>query len=215
MPLPKNTCARWQPEKILSISARLFWKKGYLATSIDDIAKEAKINRATIYYYFDSKAAILYQLASTSMQGLIDQALPLMNSELENEEKLKTFIHNHITFTIKHLGVSGIGQLERRNLPPKLLRSYVNLRDKYEGILRNIIKEGIEQGKLQCKDIKLNSFFILGFMNSIVQWYKKTGELPGEAIASSACGFVSRALGVGDNDISKAECIDCFSNELK
>ncbi|MBW2346741.1 MAG: helix-turn-helix transcriptional regulator, partial [Deltaproteobacteria bacterium] len=36
-----------QKKKILSAASRLFWKKGYNGTSIEDIAKTADVNKAT------------------------------------------------------------------------------------------------------------------------------------------------------------------------
>ncbi|WP_144436889.1 TetR/AcrR family transcriptional regulator [Thermosulfidibacter takaii] len=45
-------------EKILARAFRLFATKGFAATRVEDIAKQARVNKATIYYYFDSKAAL-------------------------------------------------------------------------------------------------------------------------------------------------------------
>jgi TetR/AcrR family transcriptional regulator, cholesterol catabolism regulator len=191
---PQGSRSLTQRKKLLTIAGRLFWQKGYLATSIDDIAKAAKMNKASIYYYFKNKADVLYELASATMQALIDQALPIMNSNLRPEEKLETFVVKHLKFGLIHLGLSGIGQMERRNLPPKLLQAYIRMRDEYEGIFRKILGEGIEQGKFQCRDVKLSSLFMLGFLNSTVQWFNKTGKLSPEEIASEAFAFVSNTL---------------------
>jgi TetR/AcrR family transcriptional regulator, cholesterol catabolism regulator len=187
---PQGPRSSSQRKKLLTISGRFFWQKGYLATSIDDIAKAAKMNKASIYYYFKNKADILYELASATMQALIDQALPIMHSNLPPEEKLEAFVLKHLI----HLGLSGIGQMERRNLPSKLLQAYIRMRDEYEGIFRKLLEEGIKQGKFQCRDVKLTSLFILGFLNSTVQWFNKTGKLSPEEIASEAFAFVSNAL---------------------
>ena len=69
---PQGSRSLTQRKKLLTIAGRLFWQKGYLATSIDDIAKAAKMNKASIYYYFKNKADVLYELASATMQALID-----------------------------------------------------------------------------------------------------------------------------------------------
>ncbi len=204
---PQESRSLTQRKKLLTIAGRLFWQKGYLATSIDDIAKSAKMNKASLYYYFKNKADVLYELASATMQALIDQALPILNSNLRPEEKLEAFIIKHLTFGLLHLGLSGIGQMERRNLPPKLLQAYICMRDEYEGIFRKILEEGIEQGKFQCRDVKLASLFILGFLNSTVQWFDRTGKLSPEEIASEAFAFVSDTLrinaGPGPLDVGR------------
>jgi len=192
--IQESTRSLQQREKIFLTAGPLFWKKGYVATSIDDIAKAAKINKASIYYYFKNKAAILYGLALKTIQALIDQALPVLNSQLRPEEKLNAFITNHIEFELAHLGLSGIGQMERRNLPGKLREAYTNMRDEYEGIFRKILEEGVEQKRFRCTNGKLTSLFILGFLNSIVQWFRTTGKLSSAEVASAAYTFISYAL---------------------
>ncbi len=47
----------------------LFRKFGYHKTSVNEIAKKAKIAKATIYKYFDSKEAVLHILL---MENLSD-----------------------------------------------------------------------------------------------------------------------------------------------
>jgi AcrR family transcriptional regulator len=49
---PQESRSFSQRNKLLTIAGHLFWQKGYLATSIDDIAKAAKMNKASLYYYF-------------------------------------------------------------------------------------------------------------------------------------------------------------------
>jgi len=63
-------------EKILRKAFILFAKKGYDGTRVDDIAKAAGVNKATIYYYFDSKKSlyqeVLYQQMSKLLYRIIE-----------------------------------------------------------------------------------------------------------------------------------------------
>lgn len=187
---------RWlrQHDRILSAAGRLFWQKGYLGTSIDDIAKAANVKKAAIYYYFKSKADMLYEVASKTIHVLMELATPIVDSELPPDKKLEALVTNHIRWQMSHLGISGIGQVERRNLPPKRLRAYINMRDEYEAIFRKVIKEGIAEGKFRPMDPKLASLFILGFTNAIIQWFRPNGSLSSEEISSEAYKFVYHSL---------------------
>lgn len=49
-------------KKILKIAERIFAKKGFDGARVDEIAKEASVNKALIYYYFKSKTAILEEI---------------------------------------------------------------------------------------------------------------------------------------------------------
>jgi len=182
-----------QRERLLSIAGNLFWEKGYLGTSIDEIAKAAKVNKALIYYYFKSKNHILFEIATKYTEELIEQTLPIVKSNMSTDEKLKSFVFNHILFVLKNLELPGGGR-ERRCLGTKLLKIYIGLRDKYEGMFRKILEEGTKQGEFQCHDIRLTSLFILGFLNNISFWYKPIGRLRPEALAEEAYFFISKVL---------------------
>ena len=49
-------------ERILKVAENIFASKGFDAARVDGIAKEAGVNKALIYYYFDSKDSILQEL---------------------------------------------------------------------------------------------------------------------------------------------------------
>jgi AcrR family transcriptional regulator len=185
-----------QREKILTNAGRLFWKKGYLGTSTDDIARVTSLNKSTIFYYFKNKVSILYTLAIKSMGDLQKRAQDVIESDTPPEKKLEQLISSHILWQTSNIGLAGIGQLEIRNLSPKLRRELVDMRDQYELVYRNVIEKiSIRDGyHLKSEDLKLLSLFVLGFLNSMVQWYNPSGPLSPKMIASRACGFVFRGL---------------------
>jgi AcrR family transcriptional regulator len=183
-------------ERLISIAGQQFWKKGYLGTSVEEIAKAAKINKAMVYYYFNNKVDLLHEAILRANQVLHDQALSIINSNIQQEEKLKSFIINHVKYELNNLGISGVGQLERRNLPRKLLIEYNGSRDKYEALFRKIIAQGIGEGRFSSKDIRLTSLFTLGLVNSIVQWYRPKGRLSPDKIALEVYQYVRDALSV-------------------
>ena len=51
--------AEERKNEILDVAGKLFGKKGYDATSTNDILKEIGIARGTLYYHFKSKEDIL------------------------------------------------------------------------------------------------------------------------------------------------------------
>lgn len=43
---------------IIAAAEKLFFKKGYDNVSMNDIAKEVELSKATLYLYFDNKEAL-------------------------------------------------------------------------------------------------------------------------------------------------------------
>jgi AcrR family transcriptional regulator len=61
-------------EQILNGAARVFSKKGYHASTVDEIAKELGLTKASIYYYVSDKSDLLYQLYKRAMTMLLGVA---------------------------------------------------------------------------------------------------------------------------------------------
>jgi AcrR family transcriptional regulator len=62
-------------KKILSAASHLFSKKGYDATSVDEISAEANVNKALIYYYFESKRKLLNFLFDEFTKNIVPEII--------------------------------------------------------------------------------------------------------------------------------------------
>ena len=85
-----------EPDKIKDSIKRaaqdLFRKFGYHKTSVNEIAKRAKIAKATIYKYFDSKEAVLHSLLMDYIRVSVDDLIHSNISETDEEEHLSMLI---------------------------------------------------------------------------------------------------------------------------
>ncbi|WP_158825342.1 TetR/AcrR family transcriptional regulator [Mucilaginibacter lacusdianchii] len=79
-------------ESIKRSAQELFRKFGYHKTSVNEIAKKAKIAKATIYKYFDSKEAILHSLLMDYIQVSVDDLIHTDSPELDEETHLSNLI---------------------------------------------------------------------------------------------------------------------------
>ena len=88
---------------IARAASKLFNRKGYLETSMDDIAALAKVSKGSLYYYFSTKEEILFFILDTYM----GQALGNLDSELEKTEeavsRLRSFISRHVELYVNNL----------------------------------------------------------------------------------------------------------------
>lgn len=77
-------------EKILQVGRQLFSKRGYVATSMSDIATEVGITKASLYYFFKNKQALYFKL----LLDLLDQVSEIYDADpaQDPENILKTTI---------------------------------------------------------------------------------------------------------------------------
>jgi AcrR family transcriptional regulator len=68
------------PQLVVAAASRLFTTKGYLATSIEDIAAEAGVARPTVFTAVGTKAVILRHVVDQALAG-DDAAVPVAQRE--------------------------------------------------------------------------------------------------------------------------------------
>jgi AcrR family transcriptional regulator len=79
-------------ESIKRAAQELFRKFGYHKTSVNEIAKKAKIAKATIYKYFDSKEAVLHALLMDYIKVSVDDLIHVNTADMGEEEQLNNLI---------------------------------------------------------------------------------------------------------------------------
>ncbi|MFD1388422.1 TetR/AcrR family transcriptional regulator [Oceanobacillus oncorhynchi subsp. oncorhynchi] len=76
-------------EEIMQSAIHLFSKKGYAATSVQEIANDCRISKGTLYNFFDSKEDLLIQVIRHNHRKMLEQAENLnLDATLPPKEKL-------------------------------------------------------------------------------------------------------------------------------
>ena len=155
--------------KIFETSMELFAKKGYEATSIEEITSIVGVAKGTLYYHFSSKEEIFNFLVEEGMK-LLKNSIEIKISGLENSlDKLKAIILIQIKIIVKYenfisMLLSQIWGQEPRNIR---CREYVF---EYINVIENIVSEGIRKGELIEGDssaIASRDFWVYLFNNGI------------------------------------------------
>lgn len=82
-------------QKILNAAEEIFFQKGFDGSRVDEIAKKAKVNKASIYYYFESKDKILEAILEKNKNEILERKkniftnIDLSNKDLSDKDILK------------------------------------------------------------------------------------------------------------------------------
>ncbi len=80
-------------EQVVQAARLVFARFGYKKTALDDIARESRKGKSTIYYYFKSKDEIFKAVIDAEAE-IRKQAIQAQISQINNsEQKLKTYIY--------------------------------------------------------------------------------------------------------------------------
>jgi AcrR family transcriptional regulator len=133
-------------DTIIAVAIDLFFKRGYVATSISEIARGCSIQKASIYYHFPCKEDLLLAIMEATMADLMDGLEAGVGAAADIEGKMRAAVRNHIRFHLERQKETFIASCELRGLSAKNFEAMVARRDAYERIFQSLICAGINDG---------------------------------------------------------------------
>jgi AcrR family transcriptional regulator len=179
---------------IKRISISLFYKKGYFATSISDIAREAGIQKSSIYYHYSNKEELLFDILKTTMADLDENLEAQIKGVQGAEEKMRAAIQSHVIFHMERQKEVIISDSELRGLTVDNYKNIMKMRDDYERKFQSLIKEGIEKGIFADMDFKVASYGIITMCTAVSIWFNQSGRLSKEDVTKIYTDFIIHGL---------------------
>jgi AcrR family transcriptional regulator len=184
-------------ETIKSIAVDLFFKKGYFATSISDIAKGCGIRKASIYHHFPGKEDLLFDIMEKTMTDLTAELQKKLFNEEDVEGRMRAAVRCHVGFHLRRQKETFVASSELRGLSNDHLLKIVELRDTYERTFQDLIEAGIDLGLFEPNDVKILSYAILTLCTAGATWYKPDGRLTVDGIVAIYENFILHGLAKG------------------
>lgn len=90
-------------DQLVQAARQVFARYGYKKTALDDIAKEARKGKSTIYYYFKSKDDIFKAVIDAEAEIRVKTIDDQISTIEDPQQKLKTYIYVRM-LTLKKVG---------------------------------------------------------------------------------------------------------------
>uniref|UniRef100_A0A7V3ZU71 TetR/AcrR family transcriptional regulator n=1 Tax=candidate division WOR-3 bacterium TaxID=2052148 RepID=A0A7V3ZU71_UNCW3 len=157
-------------EKILQTAEAMFVKKGFFPTTVEEIAKQAKIAKGTVYLYFPTKESIYLTIFENKLKLGIEIIEKVRKMSLSEKEKLSLIFDDWYNKIAQAKGLASFLTLENINLSPKivlLLRKRIRPKiKKIFHLVKAIFEEGIRKKEFKEYDCKLLSILFLHLIQS-------------------------------------------------
>lgn len=144
-------------DDVLRIAFDQFWRKGVRGTSLSDIARDAGVQRGSLYNAFGSKEA-LFLTAYERYAGDYVSALQKALSKGTLRERLTAFFE----LTIRNFrsgspprgcpttrGLMELGAAEGEGLDENARQAFAGLMERITGLLRDALAEGAKRGEFK------------------------------------------------------------------
>lgn len=181
--------------EILATASRLFYVRGYDATSIRDLADAVGISSSTMYHHFTNKQEILYGIIQPFMQDFDDAIVPMLrDTSLPPQERLAEATRLHIEIADDRRPELLTGNPFRNALGPEQLRLVVGLQRAYHDAVKDTIVEGCAAGVFATEDVSLTTMAVLDMLNGVREWFHKDGALTRDELITHYQRMVARLL---------------------
>jgi len=189
--------------EILAVAASAFRRRGFHATSMDEIAQSLGMTKGNLYHYFPDKEAILFACHEYFLDRQLNSLARIEKAGYSPDVKFIRVVSSFVQAIIDDVQGGALG-LEVKELSGAKLRKIVAKRDKFERGLRRLLKMGMEQGVFRETDPKLLTFAILGALNWISRWYRRGGSVQLHEVGEVFGDFFLHGLRRTEPDYSMA-----------
>lgn len=165
--------------KILDVAVELFKEKGYMGSSVRDLATKLNIKAASLYAHIRSKEEILEWICFGIAQEFFEELQEVKNTDIAPKDKLNLFLDKHLSVVLQNRDVTHIYSNEWRHLEERL-PEFIALRKNYQDEVEQLISEIYKAEKWELKSPTFTTRFILHTLNNSYFWFKRNTESTSE-----------------------------------
>jgi len=180
---------------IRAAALRHFAEHGYDAASMRQIAADAGITIATLYFHCSTKEQLLFDVLEAQMHDLAAGFdATLAEAPASWAARLAAAIRFHIQYVTRDEAGANISTSELRGLGGELRERHLATRDAYERKFRQLLSGGIAAGEFAPVDVAVITAGILGIGLTVGRWFRPNGRLTPDEVADEYIRFALKAL---------------------
>jgi len=165
-------------DQILDATERIMARYGFRKMTMDDIAREARVGRRTIYLYFKNKEDV----ALSSIGRVVEQAearmKSILNDDIGIEEKLRLMLTERVMRRVRavaeyHESLDEVFEIVRP--------AYIERRKHYfhieKDIIADVLQSGYEEGVFEFRNAYATAEIVLHATNAYLPYSLSVREL--------------------------------------
>ena len=163
---------QFSEEEVLQKAVEIFWKKGYHATSMDELVKYLGINRASLYDTYGGKRQIFEKAINKYIADNTLLVKQFFSKPSSVKEGLRTFFQLVIKESVSDCDLKGcfVVNTSAEFIPDdqEIVNILTRNKNTFGQVFFQYLKEGQERGEISPeKDIKALSVYLVTLFNGL------------------------------------------------
>jgi TetR/AcrR family transcriptional regulator, cholesterol catabolism regulator len=183
--------------KILTCATEVFYDKGYEGASMRDLSRTSGMSLAGLYYYFNSKERLLYQIQKHTFTTIVERLRERLEHERDSEQRVRLFILNHLEYSLAHPKAMKVLSHEDEVLKDGPGAEIAAIKREYYRICLNLLDDFKRAKRLEFSS-RVAVMSLFGMMNWIYTWYKAKVDPDAHELAEEMGDIFLKGIGGRD-----------------
>lgn len=182
--------------RLLEATADLLAERGFAGTRLSDIADRAECRAPAVYYYFESREALVEEvmfLGISQIRVAVKERLDAARHE-DPMTRLDLAIEEHLRFLLTGASFAKASLRNAAQIPPELRKRQLAEMTRYGNMWRKLVRDAAQAGYLRPgTDERIARMLILGAITWTVEWWLPEGGSV-EPLISNSKALVMQGL---------------------
>ena len=170
---PRPDVREERKDQILEAATKVFTQRGFADARMDDIVAESGLSKGALYWYFDSKDAIIVGILDRVFNWEAAHLQEILKSEDSAQKKLEAFVEASLQDIVRMKPLMPIFfdfwtlSIRNKTINKAIKRYYQH----FINIVEPMIKLGIDQGEFRPIDVRETALALGALFEGTILFY--------------------------------------------
>lgn len=182
--------------ELLAAATRVFYERGYVDASVQDVADELGLLKGSLYHYIRTKEDLLYRVLE-QVHGEVQQILDEVAAvpDLPPLERIRLYIKRQVLYTLDNLERNKVYYHDMAHLGEARRAEIFARRADHSRFIRGLVLEAQARGEVDPDlDPSLTGNCIFAAIIWTHSWYRPDGRTSRQEIASVCARYAISGL---------------------
>ncbi|WP_280424719.1 TetR/AcrR family transcriptional regulator [Nocardia carnea] len=197
--------ARRRTAELVDAAGRVFYRKGYGDSAVQDVADEVGLLKGSVYHYIKTKEDLLFAVVEQAHTASMDAIERLRQLDVDPATELAAFVESHLRMLEREHVKFRVYLHDFRSLTPEHRKTVGAKRAEYSQYVEELVKRGQEEGVFTSEvGAHYLTLGILGMVNWTYEWWRDDADNPGrDDLVAAFVDMTLRSVGVEESLIAE------------
>jgi TetR/AcrR family transcriptional regulator len=165
-------------EQILDAAQRHFSHYGFSKVTMNEIAAELGMGKASLYYYFPTKEELFQAVLTSKHEDFLREIQTVQGTTLPAAKKIRMYIGMRMDYFRDVLNLNLVDFQHWQSIRPHLKTTFTKFAQREYRVIREMVSEGVQRGEFEGRSVDKNARALLQIMRGVRCQFIRSVEGP-------------------------------------